>query len=66
MSEDTTQTYLVVSAASFGLIAVIHLARAVKGWDMVLGPLTIPLWESWATCIIATAMCLWAIRLASA
>jgi hypothetical protein len=66
MPRDSTQAYLVVSAAIFGLIAVIHLVRAMTGWGLVFGPLAIPLWESWAACIVATPLCLWAIRLATA
>ena len=62
---DTSQAYLVVSGASFGLIAVIHLVRATKGWGMAFGPLTIPLWESWTAFIVTTGLCLWAIRLAT-
>jgi hypothetical protein len=65
MSSGTAQAYLVVSAATFGLIAVIHLARAMKGWSLVFGPLTIPLWESWAAFIFTTALCSWAIHLAT-
>lgn len=64
MSQGTDQAYFVVSAAIFGLIAVIHLARAMKGWALVFGPLTISLWESWTACIVMTALCLWAVRLA--
>jgi hypothetical protein len=65
MSQGTSQAYLVVSAAIFGLIAVIHFARAIRGWGLVFGPLTIPLWESWIASIVTTALCLWAIRLAT-
>ena len=65
MSQGIAQAYLVVSAAIFGLIAVIHFARAIKGWGLVFGPLTIPIWESWTAFIVMTALCLWAIRLAT-
>ena len=65
MSQGPAQAYLVVSAAIFGLIAVVHFARIAKGWSMILGPLTIPLWESWTASIVTTALCLWAVRLAT-
>ena len=63
MPQTASEAYLVISAAIFGLIAVIHLVRAMNGWGLVFGPLTIPLWESWTACIVATALCLWAIRI---
>jgi len=65
MSQGAAQAYLSVSAVIFGLIAVIHFARAIRGWGLVIGPLTIPLWESWTASIAATALCVWAIRLAT-
>jgi hypothetical protein len=65
MSQGSVHAYLVVSAAIFALIAVIHLARAMQGWGVVFGPLAIPLWESWAASIVATALCTWAIHLAT-
>jgi hypothetical protein len=61
----TTQTYLIVSAAIFGLVALIHLVRAASGWAFVLGPMTIPISASWIGFLVTAALCFWAIRLAT-
>jgi hypothetical protein len=63
MSQFSTRAFLVVCAVIFGFIAVVHLTRGVNRWALVIGPLTIPLWESWIAAVVTAAMCLWAIRL---
>lgn len=56
-------TYLGVSAAIFGVVAVIHLLRAITGSAFIIGPVAVPVALSWAGFVITTAMCVWAIRL---
>ena len=36
-----------VAALVFGLIAVLHLARLVYGWEAVIGGWVVPMWFSW-------------------
>ena len=66
MSSIISTAFLVVSAVIFGLIAFIHLIRGLNGWSFVVGPLTIPVWESWIAFVGAVAMCSWAVRLVAA
>jgi len=61
----TMQAYLVVSALIFGVVAIIHLVRAVNGWAFVVGPLEIPNAVSWAGFVVTATLCYWAIRLAT-
>ena len=63
MLQNTNQIYLVVSAIIFGLVAIIHLARALNSWSFVIGPITIPILASWIGFILTAALCLWAVRL---
>ncbi len=63
MSQGNIQLYLVVSAVIFGLVAIIHLVRAMNGWAFVVGPITIPVSASWIGFIMTAVLCLWAIRL---
>ncbi len=65
MSRNSAQTYLVVSATVFGLVAVIHLVRALSGWAFVVGSVTIPVFASWIGFILSAALSVWAVRLAS-
>ena len=44
--------YLSVSVI-FAIIAVLHLARALYGWEAVIGGVSIPVWVSWAAVVIA-------------
>jgi hypothetical protein len=63
MLQNTVQLYLVISAIVFGLVAIIHLIRAVNGWSFVIGPITIPVWGSWIGFILTAALCLWSVSL---
>ena len=63
MLQDSTQIYLVVSAIIFGLVAIIHLVRALNNWAFIVGPVSLPISASWVGFIITAALCLWAVRL---
>ena len=63
MLQDSNQIYLVVSAIIFGLVAIIHLVRALNNWAFIVGPVSIPISASWVGFIITAALCLWAVRL---
>ena len=41
-----SRVYLILSGSIFGIIAVLHLLRVVNGWDLVLGPWSVPVWIS--------------------
>ncbi len=59
------RAYLVVSAIVFGIVAVVHLARALNGWAFVVGPVTVPVAASWIGFVFTAALCVWSIRLAN-
>ena len=63
MLEDTNQVYLGISAAIFGIVALIHLFRALNNWAFTLGTFSIPISASWIGFVVTAAMCAWAIRL---
>ena len=66
MLESTTQAYLWISATIFGLVAMIHLVRALNDWAFAVGPMSIPISASWIGFAITAALCVWAIRLVAA
>lgn len=63
--QSTVQAYLLVSGVIFGLVALVHIVRAVNGWAFVLGPMTLPVSVSWIGFVVTAILCFWAIRLAT-
>ena len=45
--------YYTVSATLFLVIAVLHLVRAIQGWEAVVAGQPIPVWVSWAAAAVA-------------
>jgi hypothetical protein len=66
MEPANARTYVVISAVIFGLVAVIHLLRAVNGWTFEIGPVSVPVGASWVGFAVTAALCTWAVRLVSA
>jgi hypothetical protein len=58
------RAYLLVSAAIFSLVALLHLARVVFGWSAVIGGWNIPMWLSWVGLIVAGALAYFGLSLA--
>ena len=56
------EVYLTVSGIIFGLVSVLHLARAINGWPMVLDTWTVPFGLSWIIAIITGIMCVCAFK----
>lgn len=48
-----TKTYYQSVAVIFSIIAVLHAARGLYGWEAVVAGVTIPVWVSWAAVLIA-------------
>ncbi len=61
---DTVKLYLYVSAALFGVVALIHVVRALAGWTFLVGPMEVPISASWIGFVMTGALAVWAIRLA--
>ena len=47
------KTYYRLVTAIFAIIAILHAARAVYGWEATVGDVTIPIWVSYAAVLIA-------------
>jgi len=47
------QTYYYVVSGVFSLVAVLHLARVLSGWEAVLAGVIIPVWVSWIAVALA-------------
>lgn len=55
--------YFLLSGVIFGLVALLQVARAIAGWAVQIGPLTIPVWFSLVAAIVAASLSVWAFRL---
>lgn len=56
------KTYAVVSAILFGLVALLHLARALTGWDVFIGDYMLPVARSWIVFGVTLCFAAWGIR----
>lgn len=45
--------YYRVTASVFAIIALLHAARAVLGWEAIIDGAAIPIWVSYAAVLIA-------------
>ncbi len=50
------RTYTTVSGAIFSIIALLHGARVVQGWEARIGNVDVPLWLSLVALIIAGSL----------
>ena len=56
--------YLLLTAVIFGVIAVLHLVRAILCVPVIAGGQSIPVWLSWAGAVGAGALSIWGFWLA--
>ena len=54
--------YVVVSGVVFGVVAVLHVVRALNQWPVHVGTFEIPVWASWIGMVGAGGFCAWAFR----
>ena len=60
------RAYLRISGTLFGLIAVGHVLRLARHWQVELAGYAVPLWVSWLGLVLAGGLSVWALRLARA
>jgi hypothetical protein len=66
MNAASNRTYIVSSGVIFGIVAVVHLLRAVNAWTFEIGPVSVPVGVSWVGFAVTAALCAWALSLATA
>jgi hypothetical protein len=55
--------YLQISGTLFGLIAVGHLLRLFRHWEVDLAGYVVPVWASWIGLALAGGLSIWALHL---
>jgi len=49
----TQRTFSLITAILFLLIALLHALRLLRGWQVTIGDIVVPLWVSWIGLAIA-------------
>jgi hypothetical protein len=50
----TTRLFSLITATLFSLIALLHVLRLLRGWQVTIGDVVVPLWISWIGLAVAT------------
>jgi hypothetical protein len=50
------KAYLLVAASIFAGVCLLHLARIVFGWSVVIGDWSVPMWVSWVGALVSGAL----------
>lgn len=59
----SAKVYFLVTAIVFALVAALHVARLLFGWEAVIGGWPIPLWASWVALVVTGALAFFGFRL---
>ena len=52
-------SYAAVSALIFAIVALVHLARLVKGWTVQVGSFAVPISVSWIGLPFSALLAIW-------
>jgi hypothetical protein len=56
-----SSAYAAVSALIFAIVAIVHLARLLKGWTVQVGAFSAPMSVSWIGLLVSALMALWGL-----
>jgi hypothetical protein len=62
----TPKIFSLIAAAVFSLVALGHAIRFLRGWHVVIGDLSVPVWISWIGLAIARYLAYEGFRLSRA
>jgi hypothetical protein len=54
-----SNSYAIVSALIFALVAIMHVVRLVNRWTVQIGPHTVSMNVSWAGLVVAALLAIW-------
>jgi hypothetical protein len=60
------RSYLRISSALFGLIALAHLLRILRHWPAVIAGQPMPGWVSAVALVVSATLSIWGVRLLGA
>jgi Fe2+ transport system protein B len=59
-----SKTFILTAAIIFGIVAVLHLLRAINGLPLIIGIWEAPIWLSWLAFVVAGLMSYFGFKLA--
>ena len=59
------KTYFIIASIIFGIVAILHLLRAINDLPLIIGIWEAPIWLSWVAFIIAGLMSYFGFKLMS-
>jgi uncharacterized membrane protein len=59
------KTFSLTSGIIFLVIALLHLARILYGWEAMIAGVAIPIWASWVALVVAAYLVYSGLRLRS-
>jgi hypothetical protein len=57
--EKMSNSYALISALIFALVAVAHVLRLVNRWTVAIGPYNVSMNVSWAALVISALLAIW-------
>jgi len=54
-----SNSYAIVSALIFALVAVGHVVRLINRWSVVIGPYNVSMNVSWAALVVSALLAIW-------
>jgi hypothetical protein len=54
-----SNSYAVVSALIFTVVAIMHVVRIINRWPVVVGPYSVSVNVSWEALIVAALLAIW-------
>jgi len=60
----TGRLFFTIAALIFGVVALLHLARVLMDWSVVINSWTVPMWVSWVALIVAGGLSYFGTKLA--
>jgi len=56
-----SNAYAIVSALIFAVVAIAHMVRLVKGWNVAIGPYNVSMNVSWMALVVAALIAIWGL-----
>ena len=54
-----SNSYAAVSALIFAVVAIAHVVRLVKRWNVAIGPYNVSMNVSWVALVVAVLIAIW-------
>jgi hypothetical protein len=54
-----SNSYAIVSALIFAVVAIAHVMRLVNGWSVQIGPYNVSMNVSWAALVVSALIAIW-------